>query len=123
MLWSDFKMCVTLGRFDLLSRSPSMRSKYEQYKDALHQNNIAIEDVIVKKMRGAPVKWMRNAFPYDVDGTRHYVIWSATPLKIEEIREIASFRTGALEFVAFVNPSEYRSIKRLWHAHVLVKKS
>lgn len=123
MRWDDSKICVILGRLDLFSRSPEVTENYDRYRSALYQNKINIEDVIENKMQGASFKWMRNAFPYDVDGTRHYVIWSVTPLSTEKIREIAFLRVGGLEFVHFVNPGELQSVKKLWHAHILVKKS
>ena len=121
MIWSDAKLCVMLGRTDLFTRGTSVLEKYDEYKDALVRNGIHIEDVIRKKMNGADVKWMRNAFPYDVVGTRHYLIWSTSPLEDEKIREIALMRTGTLEFITFVNPEEQKSVTGLWHAHCLIK--
>ena len=123
MHWDDSKICVMLGRLDLFSRSPEVMESYNQYRSALYQNKINIEDVIEKKMKGASIKWMRNAFPYDVEGARHYIIWSTTPLSNDKIREIALLRVGGMEFVHFVNPGEMQSVKKLWHAHILVKKS
>ena len=120
MRWEDACMCVLLGRFDLFSRGKEVASKYDEYKNALQQNNISMEDVIIRKMKGADINWISNAFPYDVVGTRHYVVWSTTPLSDEKIREVASLRVGGREFIQFANPDELRSVRKLWHAHVLV---
>lgn len=122
MLWSDAKLCAILDRHDLFSRSKPVLEKYDEYKAALEQNKIKIEDVIRKNMNGAGVKWMRNAFPYDVAESRHYLIWSEVPLTKEKIHEVASMRTGTMEYFVFVNPEERRSVTGLWHAHVLVRR-
>ena len=122
MLWSDAKLCAILDRHDLFSRSKPVLEKYEEYKSALEQNQIKIEDVIRKNMKGAPIKWMRNAFPYDVDESRHYLIWSEVPLTKEKIQEVASMHTGTMDYFCFVNPEELQSVTGLWHAHCLVKR-
>ena len=122
MRWDDAKLCAILDRHDLFSRSKPVLEKYGEYKSALEQNQIKIEDVIRKNMKGAPIKWMRNAFPYDVDESRHYLIWSEIPLTKEKIQEIASMRTGTMDYFCFVNPEELQSVTGLWHAHCLVKR-
>jgi len=122
MLWSDAKLCAILGRQDLFSRSKPVLEKYDEYRAALEQNKIKIEDVIRKNMKGASAKWMRNAFPYDVDESRHYLIWCEVPLTKEKIQEIASMHVGTLEYFVFVNPEELQSVNGLWHAHCLVRR-
>lgn len=121
MLWSDAKLCAILDRHDLFYRSKSVLEKYDEYKMALEQNKINIEDVIRKKMKGANTLFMRNAFPYDVDGTRHYIIWSQLPLNNDQIHDISSRHAGGREFLCFVNPDELQSVKGLWHAHCILK--
>ncbi len=121
MHWDDAQMCVILGRHDLLSRSKNVQEKYDEYKTVLEQNKIKIEDVIRKNMKGAVIRWMRNAFPYDVDETRHYLIWSVIPLTKEKINEIALMHVGTLEYFCFVNPEELQSATGLWHAHCIIK--
>lgn len=121
MRWDDAKLCAILDRHELFSRSKPVLEKYDEYKSTLVQNKINIEDVIFKNMKGANIKWMRNAFPYDVDGTRHYLLWSSIPLTNDKINEIASTHAGGREFLCFVNPGELRSVKGLWHAHCIVK--
>ena len=122
MRWDDAKLCAILDRHDLFSRSKPVLEKYDEYKSTLEQNKIKIEDVIRRNMKGEDIKWMRNAFPYDVDETRHYLIWSEVPLTKEKIHEVASMRTGTMEFFCFVNPEELQSVTCLWHAHCLVKR-
>ena len=122
MRWDDAKLCAILDRHDLFSRSKPVLEKYDEYKSALEQNKIKIEDVIRKNMKGAPVKWMRNAFPYDVDESRHYLIWSEVPLTKEKIQEVASMHVGISEFFCFVNPEELQSVTGLWHAHCIMKR-
>ena len=122
MLWSDAKLCSILERYDLFSRSKPVLEKYEEYRSALERNQIKIEDVIRKNMKGENIKWMRNAFPYDVDESRHYLIWCEVPLTKEKINEIALMHVGTMEYFCFVNPEELQSVNGLWHAHVLVKR-
>ena len=122
MLWSDAKLCAILDRQDLFSRSKPVLEKYDEYKNALERNQIKIEDVIRKNMKGDPIKWMRNAFPYDVDESRHYLIWSEVPLTKEKINEVALMHVGAMDYFVFANPEELQSVNGLWHAHVLVKR-
>jgi hypothetical protein len=122
MRWSDAKLCAILDRHDLFSRSKPVLEKYDEYKAALERNQIKIEDVIRKNMNGAPIKWMRNAFPYDVDESRHYLIWCEMPLAKEKIQEVASTHVGTLEYFCFINPEERRSVNGLWHAHCLVRR-
>jgi hypothetical protein len=121
MIWEDAEMCIILGRFDLFSRNKEILDKYAEYKEALQRNNIAIEDVIRKKMKGANITWMKNAFPYDVDNSLHYLIFSTLPLSKEKIREIASVWVGSADFMCFVNPKKLRSVQ-LWHAHCLIRR-
>lgn len=121
MLWSDAKLCAILDRHDLFYRSKPVLEKYEEYKTTLEQNKIKIEDVILKNMKGADIKFWRNAFPYDVDGTRHYLIWCKVPLIKEKINEIALMHAGGREFFCFVNPEERQSVTGLWHAHCMIK--
>jgi len=121
MRWDDAKLCAILDRHDLFSRSKPVLEKYGEYRAALEQNKIKIEDVIRKNMKGASIKWMRNAFPYDINDTRHYLIWSVTPLTKEKIQEIALMHVGTMDYFVFVNPEELQSVNGLWHAHCLIK--
>ena len=52
MLWSDAKLCSILERYDLFSRSKPVLEKYDEYRSALERNQIKIEDVIRKNMKG-----------------------------------------------------------------------
>jgi hypothetical protein len=121
MKFEDATLCVLLDRLDLLKRKPNIEQDYTDYKQNLTMNGITATDVVLKKMKGMPIKWVRNDFPYDVDGTRHYLIWSTTPLDNEQIDDIAKRHVKGREFIRFVNPMNLRSIRDLWHAHVIVK--
>ncbi|AGE52538.1 protein of unknown function (DUF3605) [Paramecium bursaria Chlorella virus CvsA1] len=121
MKWEDAKMCIALDRLDLLRRSPNVLMQYNEYRQNLASNGINIRDVILKKMRKRPVKWMKNDYPYNVEGTKHYLIWSMTPLENDLIRDFADKYTGGREYLTFVNPEHLKSIPDIWHAHVLVK--
>lgn len=122
MLWSDAKLCILLGRLDLFRRRKDVLAKYEEYQNSLKRNNIQVKDVILRKMKGHPIAWMRNAFPYDVENTTHYLIWSTHgPLADDKIREIAIRHSHDREFLYFVNPEHLKSVKDLWHAHVFMK--
>jgi hypothetical protein len=121
MKWEDAKMCIVLDRLDLLRRSPDVLRQYNEYRQNLATNGINIRDVILNKMRKRPVKWMKNDYPYNVEGTKHYLIWSMTPLENDLIRDFADKYTGGREYLTFVNPEHLKSIPDIWHAHVLVK--
>jgi hypothetical protein len=123
MFWEDAKMCVLLDRLDLFTRKKDVLEKYNQYCDALHRNGVTVSDVITKKMKGRPIAWMRNEYPYDVGGTRHYLIWSTYQLSKERIEEIATRHAQGRSFICFVNPSYLQSVKDVWHAHVIIESS
>lgn len=121
MKFEDAKLCVLLNRLDLLSRKRYVEEEYKKYKKNLAMNGITASDVIIKNMKKASVKWTRNDFPYDVENTRHYLVWSTAPLEMQQIDEITRKRVNGREYLRFVNPVNLRSVKDLWHAHVLVK--
>ena len=121
MKFEDAKMCVILDRLDLLIRKQDTEQKYTEYKSNLQMNGLTPGDVIQKKMKDLPIKWARNDFPCDVEETRHYVIWSTHPLENERIDEIAMKHVNGREYIRFVNPMNMRSVKDIWHAHVIVK--
>ncbi|AGE48483.1 protein of unknown function (DUF3605) [Paramecium bursaria Chlorella virus AN69C] len=121
MKWEDAKMCIALDRLDLLRRSPDVLRQYNEYRQNLASNGINIRDVILKKMRKRLVKWMKNDYPYNVEGTKHYLIWSMTPLENYFIRDFADKYTGGREYLTFVNPEHLKSIPDIWHVHVLVR--
>ena len=121
MLWDDAKMCILMDRLDLFKRKKEVLEKYQEYIRAVNENGTSVREIILKKAMGKPIAWTRNEFPYDVEGASHYLIWSVTPLSDERIRDIAGRRAAGKEFVTFVNPDHLRSVKDLWHAHVLIK--
>ncbi|ABT14897.1 hypothetical protein NY2A_B498R [Paramecium bursaria Chlorella virus NY2A] len=121
MKWEDAKMCVLLDRLDLLRRSHDVLEKYEEYLRYLDDNDIDVHDVILKKMRNRPVKWLKNEYPYDIEDAHHYLVWSTIPLDPELLHDFVEKYTGGREYVTFVNPEHLKSIPSLWHAHVLVR--
>ncbi|APC25687.1 hypothetical protein BST79_gp174 [Only Syngen Nebraska virus 5] len=121
MKWDDAKLCIAFDRLDLFRRSPDVLRQYNEYRQNLDDNGINIRDVILNKMRKRPVKWLRNDYPYNVEDTRHYLIWSMTPLDNDLVRDFADKYTGGREYLTFVNPIHLKSIPDIWHAHVLVK--
>lgn len=120
MILEDAKMCVLLDRLDLFTRKKEVLEKYNQYREALNRNGVSVSDVIAKKMKGRPIAWMRNEYPYDVDNTRHYLIWSTYQLSNEKIKEIATRHAQGRNFICFVNPKYLRSVENIWHAHVII---
>ena len=83
------------------------------------------------------IKWRKNDFPYALEeGITHFILWSTESLTEPELqRECESFfltnerddneststenKNKKKRFVYFVNPPKFRSIQRIWHAHVL----
>lgn len=71
--------------------------------------------------------WAPNDFPYSLDsGIDHHCVWapsrhSATPQAlaacIEEHKPAAVWET-----LYFVNPAHLRSVRDVWHAHVLSRR-
>jgi len=121
MKWDDAKLCIAFDRLDLFRRSPEVLRQYNEYRQNLDDNGINIRDVILNKMRKRPVKWLRNDYPYNVEDTRHYLIWSMTPMENDLIRDFADKYTGGRDYLTFVNPEYLKSIPDIWHAHVLVR--
>ena len=66
-----------------------------------------------------------NDFPYSTEpGVEHVLIWSKQPLSAEFIESVLEEKYGSsvLEWIYFVNPPEYQSVRRLPHAHVFMRK-
>jgi Protein of unknown function (DUF3605) len=70
----------------------------------------------------APV-FVPNDFPYHVaPGIEHHLLWCcAGPLSEREVAELVEVHRPAASWqvLRFVNPPRLRSIKAIWHAHVL----
>ena len=120
MRWDDAKMCILLDRLDLFARKPDVLEKYHEYLNAMQRNGISVTDIIIKKMDGHPIAWMRNEYPYDVEDTTHYLIWSTEPLSNDKINEVATKHANSREFIQFVNPENLKSVKNVWHAHIFI---
>eukprot|EP00198_Chlamydomonas_reinhardtii_P008969 XP_001698306.1 predicted protein [Chlamydomonas reinhardtii] len=73
--------------------------------------------------RDCHIMVMRNEFGYFLDeGLEHINIWcSDRPLSAEVIEAIIRERLPCEDYLWFVNPPQYQSIKAIWHAHVMVK--
>jgi hypothetical protein len=64
---------------------------------------------------------VRNKFPYQLpSGVKHYVLWSVEPLEPNMVDALLLQNFGNKETSWFVNPTKKKSIKKLWHCHVLV---
>jgi hypothetical protein len=120
MLFDDAKWCVLLDRLDLFRRTQDVQKEYDKYVQSITRNGISVSDVIVKKMDGHRIAWMRNEYPYNVNNAAHHLIWSTEPLSDEKIVEIATNHAGGREFVRFVNPPKLKSVPDMWHCHVLI---
>lgn len=122
MLFDDAKMCVILERLDLFSREKEVLQNYRKYINTLERNGISVREIIMKKMNGHRIAWMKNEFPYDIKNSEHYLIWSTEPLTDEKIREIATKHARGRDFFHFVNPENLQSVKDMWHAHIIFQK-
>jgi hypothetical protein len=117
--YEDAKFCVMLDRHDLLAREREVLEKYQEYLRMLPLGT-TVDDVIRKKMDGHKILWMNNEFPYDIAGTRHYLLFSDHPLSDDKVREIALRYVGEHEFFHFVNLPRLQSVG-IWHSHIIVK--
>lgn len=72
--------------------------------------------------------WAANDFPYSLEpGIEHHCVWApsheaAAPAALEAF--IEQHRPSAhWETLRFVNPAHLRSVRHVWHAHVMSRRS
>ncbi|KAG2495511.1 hypothetical protein HYH03_006454 [Edaphochlamys debaryana] len=68
---------------------------------------------------------MLNEFPYYLapeDRVTHVNIWcSSQPLADATIEKMIAERLPAEEYVWFVNPPQFQSIRTIWHCHIMLR--
>ena len=52
---------------------------------------------------------------------RHYLLWSTKELSTDELSQQVADFVDTEQYVYFVNPPHLRSVRKVWHAHVLFK--
>ncbi|WZN63801.1 DUF3605 domain-containing protein [Chloropicon roscoffensis] len=68
------------------------------------------------------LKWAENDFPYALEkNIRHYLLWSTKELSTDELSQQVADFVDTEQYVYFVNPPHLRSVRKVWHAHVLFK--
>lgn len=106
--------------------------EYESYKDYILIHYLKYETIIKngKKCAKLDNKWRirlsRNQFSYNLESSiSHYVLWSSKPLRINHINLLLKneARFKDLEYVWFINYKNARSIKDIWHIHILVNNN
>lgn len=66
----------------------------------------------------------QNDFPYFFhQQVRHYILWASRELGTHEIDSYLSvtLKHWNVEYIWFVNPPDRKTIKGVWHAHILIR--
>ena len=128
-----------------LRRIYSEQQRYDTFIAKVKSEYCTVEDYILHKVFGVEKKvqqdsgkwacqtatshqqrlliWRENDFPYALEsGLKHYILWSTETLKKEDIETEIEAHVPTTEYLYFVNPPKFRSIERVWHAHVLFKE-
>lgn len=135
---------------DSLGRSPSDQLLYEKFKNKVLLEYDTMEDYIkinylnyktatkptvnktmnktnkIAKHTSASLDYrlVQNNYPYNIgNNIRHYVLFSARSLSEKEQLEIINdtLYVKNKHFIYFTNSYDKRSIKNLWHSHVLIQ--
>jgi hypothetical protein len=71
--------------------------------------------------------WAANDFPYSLEpGIEHHCVWApsheaAAPAALDAFVEAQRPRSD-WETLRFVNPAHLRSVRNVWHAHVMSRR-
>lgn len=72
--------------------------------------------------QGRIVSWRLNDYPYNFEaGIQHYVLWSETELREDEIQAVIKRELPNHETAVFVNPPVLQSVAAVWHCHVIAR--
>jgi len=151
--WNECKQIVAEDRLELLGRSDTQQSsydeftrgikdKYEHVKDYLFVSKFGFEaeaspitgklrvNILPGSLSTDRLNLCINDFPYNYEeGIAHYVLWKlGTQLTEKEIVDaqdslLRDERLGAKDACWYVNPPHLKSILEIDHAHILVLAS
>ncbi len=120
----------------MITRSQENQELYDKFKKSVLKEYQTMEDYIkivylnynssgikkraIKTANSLQYKLLKNPYPYDFgDNISHYVLFSTKKLSKEKQLEIINENINK-KFIYFTNPYDKRSIKNLWHLHILV---
>ena len=141
MGWEEIKLLVTENRENELGRLPedlaSYLRKMEEFRKVYHTvgdsimnrefGYVLIEEgglkrAVIPESKEKIVRFSINDYPYALEnGIFHSLIWSTHSLTREEIIEICERNKPSelFDVLFFVNREEIKSVKNVYHAHVL----
>ena len=144
--WEQLKENVVFGKTHLsFTREQSMQEKYhsaragvsiqgfKKYSDYIKIKHLQYNTMVCQdnKLSSRKTKnslctlLIENEYPYEFapeDNIKHYMIWALTPLSSQEIRSIMiNSIYSYIEYVWFENDDANKSIKDLWHCHIMFK--
>ncbi|KAI8985863.1 hypothetical protein BDB01DRAFT_786592 [Pilobolus umbonatus] len=131
--WEEIVHYVSKNQVSKLRRNKSDEIVYRAWTKQALIDYGTIENYLLKEKLHFPspessnrpvVLVLPNDFPYSVDpGIDHILIWSQEPLQAEYIESILESRYDRTlyEWVYFVNPPEWQSVRRLPHVHVFIR--
>lgn len=127
---------------DDLGRSPQEQGIYEKFKINVLKEFNTMEDYIkityldynsnlnkskleaIKTKQSLEYNLIRNPYPYNISGLniQHYVLFSESEIPEQEQLKIIKkyIDLENKNFIHFTNAYDKRSIKNLWHLHILV---
>ncbi len=122
-------------------RNKKNQKLYDKFKKNVLNNYESIEDYIkisylkfdtsfsdtnkkeaIKTSQSLNYKLIKNPYPYTFsDKITHYVLFSIEELTKKEQTHIINTTFKPKNFIYFINPDDKKSIKNLWHLHILVQ--
>ncbi|CEI89785.1 hypothetical protein RMCBS344292_04133 [Rhizopus microsporus] len=128
--WEEIVHYVSINQVSQLRRNREAEIIYRKWTADTLVKYGSIENFLVKEKLHFPdtepsYLVLPNDFPYSTEpGVEHVLVWSKQSLSAEFIESVLEERYGSSvwEWIYFVNPPEYQSIRCLPHAHVFMRR-
>ncbi len=101
-------------------------SDFIKIKHLAYNSNLNKDGLIVSRKVKCSLsyKFVENEYPYYFkdESIKHYIIWSLKPLDHYDIYKIINENNNKyINWTWFVNTTDKKSVKDLWHCHVFLK--
>lgn len=146
--WAELKDIVRDGSeaaLARLGRAPDVQARYVEHLGWVHATYDSVESFILEAKLGfaaaskpggklsvamgeglgEKTATVLNDFGYwfTAPEIKHYLHWSTTELGAAAVEAAAREVAAGKEYLVFVNPAALKSVRGVWHAHVLVKEA
>ena len=147
--WDELKDIVRDGSeaaLARLGRAPDVQARYIEHLGWVHATYDSVESFILEAKLGfaaastlpggklsvavgeglgEKTATVPNDFGYwfAAPEIKHYLHWSTTELGAAAVEAAAREVAAGNEYLVFVNPAALKSVRGVWHAHVLVNEA